>query len=244
MGREGKRDDRRCTLSLLRRTQEEVAEQIKRESPSVTTGIPVHTADVLEKALSMPYYLSIYGLAPLDVSRMQTTQAIKHGVSVMLRSPVQSRDPLVIVNPKNVLISSSTGKLWSIPVHTDSNQEMAALAPNVEMIHTGDVLSTPTIIGLYTPAAGKDDTNQNTAPSVVISEDGSTISERTPDPMEGTSFMNTPTTTGTTAISPEREAGMFGLPVGPSAVPLWWAGTVPESPAALEAPVTPEVPGG
>lgn len=132
-------------MSELRQKIESLGKEGMNNYPSVEIGVLVDPRPFLQKEMDNPYYMPLNGMSYLDFEEAQTAilDSAKLGQAVMVKSPFNTKNPEIRINPKipDGSIGGLAGKLSAVP-----NVEKWNVV--VDLINVGGNRTTPTVIGM------------------------------------------------------------------------------------------------
>lgn len=122
----------------FRNQVETLTQESQGQRPSVLTGIPIATKDVLRNEAKNPWYLSINNMSKEDWHNMYRDST---GLSVVTRLPGVTKDSRVHINPRSLdgLVGGPVGKF---------SGDFNPATDLIEMTVPGGKFMAPTIIGL------------------------------------------------------------------------------------------------
>jgi hypothetical protein len=132
-------------MSYFKSKAEQLAESTVSLNPAIQSGWLVMTKDVIGHELQKnPYFLSMSGICQFEGQQMLKTDAIKDGISIMIKDLSASRSEKVLLNPKyahHLTFGSSTGKLGEM----ETEDKSAALG---DVAFSGNNNQLPTLFGM------------------------------------------------------------------------------------------------
>jgi hypothetical protein len=132
-------------MSELKQKIESLGKEGMNNYPSVEIGVLVDPRPFLQKEMDNPYYMPLNSMSYLDFEEAQTAilDSAKLGQAVMVKSPFNTKNPEIRINPKipDGSIGGLAGKLSAVP-----NVEKWNVV--VDLINVGGNRTTPTVIGM------------------------------------------------------------------------------------------------